>query len=60
MRDMELEKINNLDTKISLELTSLREKGEQMTQDLTKFGYTSNHLKSGTPQTLNSGAPETT
>ncbi|KAJ1494716.1 hypothetical protein T484DRAFT_2400707 [Baffinella frigidus] len=38
MRDMELEKINNLDTKITLELQSLREKGEQMTGDLTKFG----------------------
>lgn len=38
MRDMELEKINNLDSKISIELNTLNERREQMKTELTTFG----------------------
>jgi len=37
MRDMELEKINNLDAKIAAELQTLSEKRSQMTEELPKF-----------------------
>jgi len=38
MRDMELEKINNLDSKISIELTTLNERREVMKEELKTFG----------------------